>query len=107
MDDSRIRQLTDEVFAQLQKGPAPSDLEERLAALETAVARLSAALPAAAPALARAHVHPPDPVAQIAQVVAAHPALRLLEALSCGDDKCVLEPEKACCHSGRCKTFGH
>ena len=49
MDDSRIRQLTDEVFAQLQKGPAPSDLEERLAALETAVARLSAVLPVAAP----------------------------------------------------------
>jgi hypothetical protein len=105
MDDSRIRQLTDEVFAQLQKGPAPSDLEDRLAALETAVARLSAALPGAAPP--HSHAHPPDPVAQIAQVVAAHPALRLLEALSCGEDTCVLEPEKACCHSGRCKTFGH
>ena len=105
MDDSRIRQLTDEVFAQLQKGPTPSDLEERLAALEAAVARLSAALPATAPP--HAHPHAPTPVAQIAQVVAAHPALRLLESLTCGDDKCVLEPEKACCRSGRCKTFGH
>ena len=95
MDDARIRQLTAEVLKELRapSAPAAADLEARVAALETAVARLvghGAASPVRAP---EAHGH-------------AHPALRVLNVPG-GGDRCVLEPDRPCTESHACRTFGH
>jgi hypothetical protein len=95
MDDKRIRELTEEVLSQIGTGggSSPSGLEARVAALETAVARLqlgSSARPAAPPAL---HVH-------------AHPSLQLLNVAG-GSEHCVMEPDKPCVQSGSCRVLGH
>jgi hypothetical protein len=94
MDDSRIRDLTNEVLAQIGAGgaPAPAGLEARVAALEVTVARLQrgAGHPAAPSAV---HVH-------------THPSLQLLSVPS-GAERCVMEPEKPCVHSGGCRVLGH
>ncbi len=105
MDEERIRQLTAEVMGALRapQGVSP-DVEERLARLEAAIARiearLSGALPAGAPTMA-----PPDAPVAIAQVH-VHPALQVL-AVSGGSERCVLEPDKPCVQSQACRTFGH
>ena len=95
MDDARIRELTDEVLAQIGAGggSSPAGLEARVAALEATVARLQvgAARPAALPA--SVHVHP-------------HPSLQVLSVPG-GSDRCVMEPDKPCVHSGACRTLGH
>ena len=95
MDDSRIRELTEEVLSQLQEGAVPrsADLESRVAALEAAVARLQlgAARPSAAPTAV--HVH-------------THPSLQVLSVPG-GTDRCVMEPDKPCVHSGACRVLGH
>jgi len=88
MDDSRIRELTEE-----GGGPASADLESRVAALEATVARLQlgAARPSAAPPAV--HVH-------------THPSLQVLSVPG-GTDRCVMEPDKPCVHSGGCRVLGH
>ena len=95
MDDSRIRELTEEVLSQLREGggPASADLESRVAALEATVARLQlgAARPSAAPPAV--HVH-------------THPSLQVL-SVPAGTDRCVMEPDKPCVHSGGCRVLGH
>ena len=91
MDDGRIRALTDEVMAALdrdQTSRTTDSLEARVAALEAAVARLTAP-PAAAPAAPRAHV-----------------SLRLLDVPG-GGERCELEPNQPCTNSGTCRSFGH
>jgi hypothetical protein len=95
MDDSRIRELTDEVLSQLGAGGAPAHagLEARVAALEVTVARLPPGPAHPAPAPAAVHVH-------------THPSLQLL-AVPGGSDRCVMEPDKPCVHSGNCRTLGH
>jgi len=99
MDDARIRQLTEEVLSQIGGaggGPASAGLESRVAALEAAVARLQAGTaPAAVTSPAR--VQPPG-----------HPSLQVLRAApGASSDRCVLEPDKPCVHSGQCRSFGH
>jgi hypothetical protein len=94
MDDSRIRELTDEVLSQIGAGPAspPGGLEARVAALEAAVGRLQRpAAPAAAPPAI--HVH-------------THPSLQVLSVPG-GSDRCVMEPDKPCVQSGACRVLGH
>jgi len=95
MDDNRIRELTEEVLSQLREGggPTPGDLESRVAALEAVVARLplGAAPPSAAPTAV--HVH-------------THPSLQVLSVPG-GRDRCVMEPDKPCVHSGACRVLGH
>lgn len=93
MDDERIRRLTQEVLSQLGSpaDPVAADLETRVAKLEAAVQSLSPRPLGPATAPSRADVHP---------------SLQLLDVPS-GADHCVLEPDKPCVRSGRCRTFGH
>jgi hypothetical protein len=98
MDDERIRRLTEEVLAQIGGAPGPppaSDLESRVAALESAVARLQAGAPAAPAREADTHVH-----------VHSHPSLQVLKVGS-GSERCVVEPDKPCVQSGQCRALGH
>lgn len=92
VDDARIKQLTDEVLAQLAapKDPVAADLESRVAALETAVRDLRA---------------PQSPASRVV-LLNVHPSVELL-SIPGGEDRCVLEPDKPCVQSGRCRTFGH
>ncbi len=93
MDDARIRDLTNEVLAALDRSPdarASQSLEARVAALEAAVARLAAPAAAAPSAAPRGHV-----------------SLTVLDVPSAGGDRCVLEPDRPCTNSGTCRTFGH
>ena len=99
MDDDRIRQLTADVLSQL-RGPSEAggspDLEARVAALESAVARLQAAPGASAVGSARgAEVH-----------AHTHPALRVLNVPG-GSERCLLEPDQPCVQSHACRTLGH
>ena len=100
MDDSRIRQLTEEVLAQIGAGAATAGsaspgLEARVSALEAAVARLQpASSPRTAPADAPVHVH-------------THPSLQVLRAGPPSSDRCVVEPDKPCVQSGQCRALGH
>ena len=94
MDDARIRALTDEVMASLdrdQTSRTTDSLEARVAALEAAVARLAGAQPPAAapPRSARGHV-----------------SLTVLDVPG-GGERCVLEPDQPCTNSGTCRSFGH
>ena len=93
MDDARIRDLTNEVLAALDRGPdarASQSLEARVAALEAAVARLTAPVVSAPPTgIGRGHV-----------------SLTVLDVPS-GGERCVLEPDRPCTNSGACRTFGH
>ena len=95
MDDNRIRELTEEVLSRLREGggPASADLESRVTALEATVARLQLgpARPSAAPTAV--HVH-------------THPSLQVL-SVPAGTDRCVMEPDKPCVHSGACRVLGH
>ena len=96
MDDDRIRELTEEVLSQLQQEgevPRSADLESRVGALEATVARLQlgAARPSAAPPAVQVHTHP---------------SLQVLSVPG-GTDRCVMEPDKPCVHSGACRVLGH
>jgi hypothetical protein len=94
MDDTRIRELTQEVLAQIGSsggGAVSPDLESRVAALESAVARLQGAAP-----VREAHVH-----------VHSHPSLQVLKAAPGASDRCVVEPDKPCVQSGQCRALGH
>lgn len=93
MDDERIRQLTEEVLSQLgtPSDPVAADLETRVARLEAAVHSIGAGRSGAKTAASRADVHP---------------SMELLDVPS-GAGHCILEPDKPCVRSGRCRTFGH
>ena len=96
MDDARIRELTEEVLADLSRpretdAPGVAELEARVAALESAVGGLVGGV---APAVA------------VAVAAPSHPSLRLLE-VGGGTRQCVMEPDKPCVQSGACRTFGH
>lgn len=94
MDDARIRDLTSEVLAALDRSPegrAPHSLEARVAALEAAVARLTTPVVAAAPAVVASR---------------GHVSLTVLDVPG-GGERCVLEPDRPCTNSGTCRTFGH
>ena len=95
MDDKRIRELTDEVLSQIGTGggAVPAGLEARVAALEVTVARLQ--LGSARPATTPAAIH-----------VHTHPSLEVLNVPG-GGDRCVMEPDKPCIHSGACRVLGH
>jgi hypothetical protein len=99
MDDDRIRRLTEEVLAQIggaPGGPPTSDLESRVAALESTVARLQGSGRPRAPVReADTHVH-----------VHTHPSLQVLE-VGPGSERCVVEPDKPCVQSGQCRALGH
>lgn len=98
MDDTHIKQLTEEVLAQLAGSgrPEAADLEARVAALERALQGAGtpqAPTVAAALIVARPSAH-------------SHPSVQLLDVPG-GADRCVLEPDKPCIQSGRCRQFGH
>jgi hypothetical protein len=97
MDDARIKQLADEVMAQLGRGPAATELEERVTALERTLREL-AGRPASGPARASL------PVVS----VTVHPSHQLVDVPSGSTDgRCVLEPDRPCVGSGLCRTLGH
>jgi hypothetical protein len=102
VDDSKIRELTEEVLSQLRGGGGaePGDLEARVAALEAAVRRLQGGA-AAAPGTTVV-------VTQGQPSAHAHPALAQLGPSGGGTgNACILEPDKPCVGSGQCRTFGH
>jgi hypothetical protein len=87
MDDQRIKQLTQEVLAQLGSPaePVAADLEARVAALERAL-------------------QPKHTVVALHM----HPSHQLLDVPGGSTDgRCVLEPDKPCVGSGQCRTLGH
>jgi len=101
MDDARIRQLTEEVLAQIggtstgssSTGSSSPGLEARVLALEGAVARLQA---------------PPTPTARSGEAhVHSHPSLQALRVGAGSADRCVVEPDKPCVQSGQCRALGH
>jgi hypothetical protein len=99
MDDSRIRQLTEEVLAQIGGGAAPAGpaspgLEARVSALEAAVARLQPLASPRASFEAPGHGHP-------------HPSFQSLRVGPASSDRCVVEPDKPCVQSGQCRALGH
>lgn len=108
MDDERIRQLTQEVLADLSRpaesdAPGVADLEARVAALEAAVRELretgGVGRRGAAPMVV-------DSLLVAAAERPAHPSLRLLD-LGGGSGRCLMEPDKPCVQSGQCRTLGH
>jgi hypothetical protein len=104
MDDERIKQLTQEVLADLVR-PAEADLsgaadlEARIASLEAEVRGLQGGAPGgrAGPVLAAAVVVSERP---------SHPSFTLFD-LGPGTRQCVMEPDKPCVQSGACRNFGH
>ncbi len=95
MDDARIKQLTEDVLAQV-RGPAgreASDLEARVSALEAAVRDLQAG-------------GDPRRNAQPSTPVLTHASLQILK-IDGGADTCVIEPDKPCTSSGLCRSLGH
>lgn len=103
MDDARIRELAQEVLRELRSDAAEpgvrGDLEARVAALESDMARLrqQRALPVVSepPAV---HVH--------VEAAHEHPSHGRLGPAG-GSDRCVVEPDKPCVQSGQCRSFGH
>jgi hypothetical protein len=103
MDDSRIRELAEEVLRDL-RAPAESlpgrrDLEARVAALESEVARLRQGRTLPVVSEPAVHVH-------VAAAGHEHPSQARLGP-GAGSDRCVLEPDKPCVQSGQCRSFGH
>ncbi len=122
MDDTRIKELTEEVLHALYRpgpgeagsagGPA-SALEARVAALEARLRRLQdgpgEAQGACAPSISAVTIAGPNASATtvINAQVATHPALQLLNVTGSSDGRCVLDADKPCVGSGACKTYGH
>ena len=105
MDDERIKQLTQEVLADLARPTGAdlsevTDLEARIASLEAEVRGLRGGAPAGTA----------GPVVAAALVVSAerpsHPSFSLFD-LGPGSRQCVMEPDKPCVQSGACRNFGH
>lgn len=103
MDDAKIKQLTEEVLAQIRGGGAasePADLEGRVAALEAAVRALQTGGGARAAST--------TVVVTQGAPAPAHPALSQLGPSGGGaGNPCILEPDKPCVGSGQCRTLGH
>jgi len=103
INDDRIRQLTQEVLTAVggarEERAASAGLEARVERLETAVRQLQGQPTVVAQAAAMA-----APVASPSHAI-AHPSLRLLDVPG-GEDRCILEPDKPCEKSGRCRSFG-
>jgi len=101
MDDTRIRELAQEVLAKLRESPGHevADLETRVARLEAAVRRLEAAH-GAAPAQAA------STTVVVAQTTSAYPSLQNFGPKPVGEH-CCLEPDKPCVGSGQCRAYGH
>ncbi len=79
MDDSRIKQLTDEVMAQLGRDAPAAEAEARA---------------------------PARPVLAVVTVI--HPSQQLLDVPSGSiDGRCVLDPSRPCVQSGQCRSLGH
>jgi hypothetical protein len=108
MDDERIRQLTQEVLAAVggadEERSSDASLEVRVAALEAAVRRIESRGPAGP--VVQTIVTPAPSAAAMPSRAVAHPSLRLLDVPG-GDDRCILEPDKPCEKSGRCRSFGY
>jgi hypothetical protein len=114
MDDARIRELTEEVLADLRRPPSADEagLVERVTALEAAVRGLQAALatqPGAATPAAPVSASVTSVVtSQVAQrTTLMHPSFQLLGAAGPDGERCSMEPDKPCVGSGACRTFGH
>jgi hypothetical protein len=105
LSDDRIRQLTQEVLTAVggarEEREASAGLEARVERLENAVRQLQGQPPVAEPV---AVVTVPV-VSFPARGAVAHPSLRLLDVPG-GEDRCILEPDKPCEKSGRCRSFG-
>jgi hypothetical protein len=100
MDDSQIRQITEEVLSALRepRAGATRDLEARVSALERALRALTASSPPAVSAVAVA----------AAPALPSHPSFRLLDVGGGGGGgHCLLEPDKPCVRSGQCRQLGH
>jgi hypothetical protein len=97
MDDTRIRELTEEVLREIRLPaagePHETGLAQRVAALEARVAELCGdASRATSATVVRTEI----------------PALRLVDVAGGGAaGECSLEPDRPCVGSGRCRTFGH
>lgn len=91
MDDERIKQLADEVMAQLGR-PTPLELAQRALTRDERQ-----------PAAAAAPV-----ISVVAVAVTVHPSHAKFDVESgASDGRCVLEPGRACSGSGQCRTLGH
>lgn len=109
MDDARIRQLTEDVLADLRR-PASADeagLAERVVALESAVRGLQAALAPQATATNTTALSTVVTTQMAHASARAHPSFQLLGGPGADGDRCSLEPDKPCVGSGACRTFGH
>jgi len=104
MDDSRIRELTEEVLGRLhgqgEAEPGSGGLASRVSALEQAVRRLERSAP-------QPHAPASAPEALTAVVVqsGAHPSLHVLKVPG-GTDRCLLEPDRPCVKSQACRSLG-
>lgn len=116
MDDTRIKELTEEVLGALyRRGPAEpgapggpaSALEARLASLEARLQQVQGG--AGAPSVTAVAVAAPNSTATavVTAQIATHPALQLLNVSGSTDGRCVLDPDQPCVKSGACRTFGH
>lgn len=123
MDDTRIKELTEEVLGALYRrgsdepgsrgGPA-SALEARVASLEARLQQLQGTAPAQAQGACASNitavaVAAPNSTATavVTAQIAAHPALQLMQISGSSDGRCVLDADKPCTGSGACRTFGH
>ena len=99
IDDSRIRELAEEVLAQLRDGRSEgsTDLEARVALLEAAVHRLQL----------RTGGLPLQPWSSWCRRRLLPPGCGLLGPSGGAGNACVLEPDKPCVGSGQCRSFGH
>jgi hypothetical protein len=108
MDDERIRQLTQEVMSAVGgaggERATEAGLEARVAALEAAVRRIEAHASAAPVVQTIVASAPPAPAPPGRAIT--HPSLRLLDVPG-GEQSCILEPDKPCEKSGRCRSFGY
>ena len=123
MDDTRIKELTEEVLGALYRrgsgepgapgGPA-SALEARIASLEARLQQLQGGAPGqaqggCATSITAVAVAAPNSTATtvVNAQIAAHPALQMLNIRGSSDGRCVLDADKPCTGSGACRTFGH
>lgn len=110
MDDTRIRQLTEEVLSQVRGAVPTADLEARVATLEAAVARLLSAHGAAAPGVVDVVASPATPAPardHAASPGHSHASLQLLRVSGGSGGPCILEPDKPCVGLGLCQALGH
>lgn len=124
MDDTRIKELTEEVLQALYR-PEPSTagapggptgtLESRVALLEARLRQLHGApgeaqgACATPPTITAISIAAPHSAATtiVNAPTTSHPALQLLGVAGSTDGRCVLDADKPCVGSGACRTYGH